>query len=418
MKAIFLGAGASYECGMPLVWEFTNVLRANVFKRLDTLLFDFRKNPDFREQFEEILRNPEFHYEKMIGELEALYLGRGKYSDIAIHVARQLVDCIQVLLLEDQFHTSQMFSLKVKDYTGIRTVVAKNPGLTVFSLNHDVNFEEICKYHEVPCRDGFFEDVVQRYSNIANFKVLKKVQMEQGAFNFFGPEEMGISLLKLHGSLDIFAVEDKNLYLKCTPPASEKIGGHYLEIQKVEKHCQEVCNRMHSRTVGELNVLDINGELQFLRRSLLSGAHKFKGRFEQVAPVAFFQEFKRRITKVTELDVIGYGFGDFHINEVMGAWLRSGDVKLNIYDPYRENIPQEFCDAADKICILKYGLTGYFQSFDPSPDSIADNINRRLLEIARDRLKKRRISTWSVVDKSSLSERMRRHLTHPVRSIF
>jgi hypothetical protein len=43
MRAIFLGTRASYECGMPLVWEFTTVLRDNVLRRLDSRLFDFRK---------------------------------------------------------------------------------------------------------------------------------------------------------------------------------------------------------------------------------------------------------------------------------------------------------------------------------------------------------------------------------------
>ena len=41
MRGLFLGAGASYEVGMPLVWEFSQTLRENVLKRLETNLFDF-----------------------------------------------------------------------------------------------------------------------------------------------------------------------------------------------------------------------------------------------------------------------------------------------------------------------------------------------------------------------------------------
>jgi hypothetical protein len=62
---------------VPLVWEFTNTLRVNVLKRLDTTLFDFRKSPALRRQLEAILSNPNLHYEQMIGELEAICLRRG-----------------------------------------------------------------------------------------------------------------------------------------------------------------------------------------------------------------------------------------------------------------------------------------------------------------------------------------------------
>jgi len=53
--------------------------------------------------------------------------------------------------------------------------------------------------------------------------------------------------------------------------------------------------------------LDDKGELQFLRRSLLSGGHKFSDKFEQIAPIELFEEFKTRIQFIKELIVIGYG---------------------------------------------------------------------------------------------------------------
>src|SRR5260370_13058684 len=166
MRALLLGAGASYECGMPLVWEFTHVLRANVLKRLNSHLFDFRKDPSFRVRFTQILSAPELHYEQMIGELEALRLGGGPDSDVAYHVALQLVECVQILLLEDQVKTTPLFAERVKDYSGIKALLARHPRLHVFSLNHDVNMEEICKCHGVPYRDGFYDDPAKRYATI------------------------------------------------------------------------------------------------------------------------------------------------------------------------------------------------------------------------------------------------------------
>ncbi|EJL95775.1 hypothetical protein PMI18_05057 [Pseudomonas sp. GM102] len=394
MKALFLGAGASYECGMPLVWEFTNGLRANVLKRLDSKLFDFRKDPSFRARFEAILSDPNLHYEQMIGVLETLQFERGPSSDIARTTALQLVDCVQILLLEDQLFTTNLLAEKAKDYSGIRGLLNKHPCLHVFSLNHDINFEEICRFHNVECKDGFFDHTTERYSNIAKFKSLTKEQLNNGEFNFFGPEEVGVNLIKLHGSLDMFAVEDRNLYLKCAPPPNTSIGGHAQEIRKIENKSLELSQRLKIRTVGELDVTDKDGEIQFLRRSLLSGAHKFKGTFDQIAPVAFFEEFKKRMSAVTELDVIGYGFGDLHINEFFRQWMEVPDVSMSIYDPYRKSTPSILEGTTGKVCIFNFGLTEYFQKMEPSNNSLLLSFRKKSLELVRENLRQRRLSLW------------------------
>ncbi|WP_449101220.1 hypothetical protein [Pseudomonas veronii] len=401
MKALFLGAGASYECGMPLVWEFTNGLRANVLKRLNSKLFDFQKDPHFRTSFEAILSDPDLHYEQMIGKLEALQLDRGPSSEIARTTALQLIDCVQILLLEDQVLTTKLLAEKAKDYSGIKGLLAKHPCLHVFSLNHDINFEEICKFHEIQCRDGFFDQAVERYSNIAKFKSLTKEQINNGVLNFFDTAGVGVNLIKLHGSLDMFAVEDKNLYLKCVPPAEAPIGGHVQEIRRIEDHSLELSQRLKIRTVGELDVTDKDGEIQFLRRSLLSGAHKFKGDFDQIAPIAFFEEFKNRMEAITELDVIGYGFGDHHVNEVLQQWLEAPNVSINIYDPYCKSIPSALSGSAGRVCIMNFGLTDYFQKFDPSNQLLVATVRRKIFELARENLRQRRLSLWKASNEHS-----------------
>jgi hypothetical protein len=377
---------------MPLVWEFTRVLRSNVLRRLDSHLFDFRKQPEFRVYFETLLSNPTLHYEQMVGELEAIYLGGGPDAKIAFDTARQLVDCIQILLLEDQQKTLPLFAEKVKDYSGLKVLLAAQPWLDVFSLNHDVNMEELCKFHGTPCRDGFFDDEPQRYSRIARFKTLTKAQMDAGTLNLFGPDGEGINLLKLHGSLDMFAVEDMQLYLKVAPPANAPLGAHVVEIYRVEAHSHKVCASIETRGVGELFVNDVNGGLQFFRRSLLSGAHKFKGRFEQIAPVALFREFQRRLTMVTELDVIGYGFGDPHVNDELAKWMASPGVSMNIYDPKRTHVPAALAAADDRVKIHAMGLTGYCENLKHSGDSFFLRKRKEFLERARERLRQKRLS--------------------------
>jgi hypothetical protein len=395
MRALFLGAGASYECGMPLVWEFTNTLRPNILKRLDGRLFDFRKKPAFRAHFEAILSDPSLHYEQMVGALQDIYLARGENSAIAHDVYRQLVECIQILLLEDQKLTLPLFKEKVKDYIGIKNLVEQHPCVHVFSLNHDINFEEICEYHAVNYRDGFYHNPDKRYAHIARFDVVSKEQLDAGNFNFLNNNEKGVNLIKLHGSLDMFGIEDLSVYIKASPPRGAPFGAHFEEILRVEKHSHEVVANMEARGVNELFVRDESGELQFMRRSLLTGAHKFKGGFEQIAPRALFDEFKKRIHMITELDVIGYGFGDEHVNDVLSTWLASDNAVMNIYDPFRMNTPDFLESNGGKVKIVNGGLSDYFNQYGKPTATISSGLRKLMLDSSRDRLRNKRLAAWA-----------------------
>ncbi|MBB6249158.1 hypothetical protein [Rhodanobacter sp. A1T4] len=394
MKAVLLGAGASYECGMPLVWEFTNVLRANVLKRLDSKLFDFRERPEFRVQFESILKCSNLHYEQMIGELESIYLARGPNSAVAYNAALQLLDCVQILLFEDELRTAPMLAAAIPDYRGLQNLVARHPGLDIFSLNHDQIIEEVCGHFEVPFRDGFYEGQGSRYEHITNFKTLTEDQINHANFNFFGRKDYGVNLIKLHGSLDLFAVEDKRLYLKCAPISEEGFGGCLRSLFRVESHSVSVCHELGTRSVRELIVRDRDGEIQFFRRSLLSGAHKFKGHFEQVAPVALFEEFKRRLSGIVDLDVIGYGFGDAHINDVLASWLQRPESRINIYDPHRDRTPAPLEPWSERVGIFKFGLTGYLEPYSDPLTRVIDRGRRKALRHSRDKLRATRLAQW------------------------
>lgn len=101
MLAFFLGAGASVECGMPLVWPFTSTFCENVLKRIDTNLFNFSDNKKVKQRFVEIIGNKDLHYEQMVSELEKWKLSTvGKERQIVNGLIKQTTECIQLLLLE------------------------------------------------------------------------------------------------------------------------------------------------------------------------------------------------------------------------------------------------------------------------------------------------------------------------------
>jgi hypothetical protein len=131
----------------------------------------------------------------------------------------------------------------------------------------------------------------------------------------------------------------------------------------------EECQKSGVRGVNELFVNDNSGELQFLRRSLLSGGHKFSDKFEQIAPRELFEEFKNRIMSARELFVIGYGFGDEHVNMVFFDWLEMPGTKLIVCDPYRTEVPDCLSSNANQIEIINVGFTDLLLSFDSNGDT-------------------------------------------------
>ena len=364
MLGLFLGAGASYEIGMPLVTEFSNEIRQNVLRRLETRLFNFDKIPNLKTTLETLLRDEKYNYEEVLGELEKNYYKEREYQQEVWGVINQFIECIQLLLLEDQKNTLDFFHRKIKDYSGITALAKNNSPLHVFSLNHDIVFEEICSYHKIPLKDGFYEQET-KYKNIANFKIIRKQDIEKSNFDFYKKDEIGVNLIKLHGSFDVFAANDKEVFLKSYGDG-HKFGSHYQEIEKIENYNLSVANADQSRMVNELLIHDDENELQFLRRSLLSGGHKFKDKHHQIIPIEFLRLFKNKLknklNEINNLVVIGYSFGDSHINDIIYEWLKSENRKLTIYDPFRKEHPECFDGYYEKIEIINAGLTDYFVS--------------------------------------------------------
>lgn len=391
MKGLLLGAGASFEVGMPLVWEFSQTLRINILKRLETKLFDFNDDIQLKKYFIEILSDKNLHYEQVVGLLEKKLLNKTENIHNIHGIISQLIECIQLLLLEEQKNTKKLFSEKIKDYYGIYSLLDKENLLNIFTLNHDTIFEEILDYYKIPYKDGFYTQT-NNYTHLANFKILTKEQIKNENLNIFKEDEKGINLIKLHGSLDIFAIEDKSLFLKVYGN-SKVIGSYNEEIMKIENHSNKICQKDNIRITNELYVYDSLNELQFLRRSLLSGEHKFKNQFEQIIPHALLTFFKKQLKTTNDLTIIGYSFGDYHINKIIKNWLEDESNKVEIYDPYRISIPKDFLLYEKQFKIINGGLTDYFMKFDSSQESLSNKLKRQMLNDIRNNLKEKRLSS-------------------------
>jgi hypothetical protein len=379
MLAFFLGAGASVECGMPLVWPFTTTFSENILKRIDTYLFNFSDNNRIKERFVAIIANKNLHYEQMVSELEKWkQVAVGREQEIVDGLINQTTECIQLLLFELQENCIPKMHLRFDNYFGLKAIIQKYGRVDIYSLNHDLIVEELCSFYGIPLKDGFYADRNHGYSRLGSFKDVTKTELQQHHLDFFGQNESGVNLLKLHGSFDIFAIEDKGKYLKSV--GNSEFGSYIRAIRNIETFNLAECGNTNVRGVNELIVTDDSGEMQFLRRSLLSGGHKFSAKFEQIAPTELFEEFKARIRSVRELIAIGYGFGDEHVNLVFRDWLNIPGTKLMICNPNRIEVPDFLKEYTNQIEIRNIGFTDLLLSFDPDGDTEEKKQRRMLIK--------------------------------------
>lgn len=380
VKGLLLGAGASVECGMPLVWGFTNTLSRNILSRLDIKLFNFHGDTSIKTRFASIFQSEAMHYEEMVKSLEDWeeQAKTPKEAEIVDGLIKQVTECIQLLLLEIQEKCLPRMKVIFENYLGLAALLECQDRIEIFSLNHDLIIEELCAYFKLGLKDGFYANREHSYKNLGEFRLITSDELSNHNLDFFEENEKGINLLKLHGSFDIFAIEDKKTYLKSVGDGS--FGSFVSAIRNIESKSLEVCQKMQTRGVNELFVNDSSGELQFLRRSLLSGGNKFKGKFEQIAPIALFDAFKSRINNVQDLVVIGYGFGDEHINEVIIKWIENSQNRLTICNPYCEEIPEFLQGYQAQVNIVKKGMTDYLLSIDSSKDTPEKKVKRELIQ--------------------------------------
>jgi len=183
---------------------------------------------------------------------------------------------------------------------------------------------------------------------------------------FPNPAVRGINLLKLHGALDIFTFNNGNDLLKLLP-SGNGVSAVTATLRAANEELLYFDSRKPDsrvRTTNEIAYADDSGEMQFLRRSLLAGAHKFDEQHHQVLPKSMMMHFRSYLNFVTNLICIGYSFGDVRVNEVLRRWLTfAANRRLEIVAPELLEIPNFLRHLAPQITLQNMGATDYLDTF-------------------------------------------------------
>ena len=176
-----------------------------------------------------------------------------------------------------------------------------NTPLWIFSLNHDLIIEAIAARLAIPLHCGFSSATVtlplrnRSGAQIGELRAatLTEHDLENRAMYFPNPLEPGIYLLKIHGALDVFTFNDGKDLLKLLPN-DEGLAGVTAMLRAANENLIYPVPGMpggKAKAINGIAYADHEGEMQFLRRSLLAGAFKFDAKASQVLPKSMLKHF-------------------------------------------------------------------------------------------------------------------------------
>ncbi len=399
LTGLFLGAGASYELAMPLVWELTAEIKDWLTpEKLRSLNQGWRSQGNgFSDtvinDLAAVLTIDNLHYESVLGHLETQFKRHHNASQEYHGLYSWLVALVYQLLFVRHTHNIQYIDQRLHYYEGMRVLSSQNSPLWIFSLNHDLIIEVIAARFSIPISCGFSPTVVTlprrdttgKIQGELRAEVLTKHDLENHAMYFPNPAKPSIYLLKIHGALDIFTFNDGNDLLKLIPDEIST-AGIIATLKSANEELLYVDHRMPGGKVhanNEIAYADEKGEMQFIRRSLLAGAYKFDSRRHQVLPQSLLKHFRENLNFVTTLVCIGYGFGDTHINSILKEWLEFHEErKLEIVSPTAE-IPSFLLHVALQVSAVKSSATDYLDTLGSIKRSRRDELTKDIFSICR-----------------------------------
>ena len=391
LTGLFLGAGASYEAGMPLAWGLTAELKAWLTPdKLRWLNESWRSQgggcPDaVIDDFASVLARPDQHYESLLGYLETQFMRHSSTSEHYHYLYSWLVDIVSYLLYLRHVNNVGSIHRRLSYYSGLSVLADHNRPLWIFSLNHDVIMEYLASSLGIPLNAGFTNEQVslprrnQQGKVIGTLKaeVLLGDQLQNSAMPFFRHGTRGINLLKIHGALDVFTFRDGKDLLRILP-VGDCADGPLSALRAANEDLQNG-PELRVKASNEIVYADEAGEIQFLRRSLLAGAFKFNPRHTQVLPPRLIEHFRSNLNFLQTLVCIGYGFGDDHINVVIREWLEfSKERRLVIVAPGVTAVPATFLHVASQVELHSVNATDYLDSCAGIVRSRDEIIEKRL----------------------------------------
>ncbi len=383
---LLLGAGFSKDFGLPLVVEVTKTFRETSKKywSIDNAA-RIRANgysDEIAREVRSVLERDEMHFEAILGYFQVQQIrSRADRTSLQVYASlySRFAELVSEIIWDDPIKTLRSFQAVSQDYEpGLRLLVERYRPLWVFSLNYDLVVECLAATLGVPVESGLPDkgSLVRRHSDgretgRLTTEVITGDKLETTGLVFptanpvfSGGEQEAIYLIKVHGGLDIFTIHDGKDLIKIAPvgPDAPHIIGN-LVILRGEVALTTSMDPNAGFPIGEYLYKDDDGQLQFLRHSIVAGAFKFDANYHQTLPSRLLDAFKAYIRFLSHLVIVGYGFSDAHINLVVREWIEQNkDRRITIVDPCRKKTPEFLLHVSPQVTLLTQTGREYFAS--------------------------------------------------------
>jgi len=362
-KTLLLGAGFSYELGMPLANDlskdfyykfnpYTMIRFLNILKRNEPYGKDRPINKDILDKvgllYSQYYRNCT-NYEKMILEFESLkdqFTTNISISDTYHYYIGVLQFLLCQILWQHQEKKYDLFQEYQYLYNDLSDFL-NNDDVYVFTLNHDICFEMLCLDMGLPFTFGtkklreYFKTNLNTNEKVY-FSYLERENLLNNE-NSFVNDKPCFNIIKLHGAFNEFSFEDdkKIAYIdhkRC------KTSSEYLECVKTAWNDTHYYMNGHDLKMSEfIPVTDNNGEFQIVGRSVMIGGKKYSITINPKTGEDKLQLFDKVLDKTEELTIIGYSFADRHINtRIYNSMVRNEKLEIKRIDPNNSKTPELF----------------------------------------------------------------------------
>lgn len=247
----------------------------------------------------------------------------------------QLIDLINELVGDLLYVRSKGDEIK-KQYNSFIEKLKNYNEINIISLNHDLLMETIISKE----LGRNFSDGFTRNQNIL-FCDDKPLNVYQSAF------DEDITLLKLHGSIDMYKYEVCDQIGSSVTPT-----GKYLYF-KTHNYTEKQSPQRKNPDTGEI--------VQTFHRSIspqfITGTRKDEIIATQELYNTLYNKFAKQIANATELLIVGYSFSDKHINERIQYAINNSklnsiiNINPTINFPYSVNKQIEITNLPNISCL-------------------------------------------------------------------
>jgi hypothetical protein len=379
-KGLLLGAGFSYDLGMPLAFELTELFlglfNSATIRALGRELS--RQEPFGKERpintnaihlglnlILDYKNKNGTNYEELLADLQSLagistpsQSDRDSYHFLFVQFY-QIIH--RLLCLYQEVSYEIVYPRNVEWFGELRNLLSDEE-TWVFNLNHDLCFEYLALDLGIQISYGDVGELTFPVNNLDLKRVIRFGCIEQSQYKAesegFIHGTSGVNMVKLHGSLSELEYQDKTILcnLKLDKGSSGELAADFAAFNEMGYFF----NGERLPDGKDRWITDSAGELHVASKSMLTGGRKYGDTLKVQAGEEKVALFDKLLKELDELTIIGYGFGDRHINfRLSNAMSLNERLRLRIVDPRFQSIPecvrhfnydgrvrQAFCGAA------------------------------------------------------------------------